>query len=54
MIILTFLYALAVAAILGLPADYTWRHVRQLAPLAGRPAPQPSSPRSTWPPAWAC
>jgi hypothetical protein len=35
MIILTFLYALAVAAILGLPADYTWRHVRQLAPLAG-------------------
>ena len=33
--ILTFLYALAVAAVLGLPADYTWRRARQLAPLAG-------------------
>jgi sorbitol-specific phosphotransferase system component IIBC len=35
MMILTFLYALAVAAVLGLPADYTWRRARQLAPLAG-------------------
>ena len=33
--ILTFLYALAAAAILGLPADYTWRRARQLALLAG-------------------
>jgi hypothetical protein len=33
--ILTFLYALGVAAVLGLPADYTWRRARQLAPLAG-------------------
>ena len=33
--ILTFLYALGVAAALGLPADYTWRRARQLAPLAG-------------------
>ena len=33
--ILTFPYALAVAAVLGLPADYTWRRARQLAPLAG-------------------
>ena len=33
--ILTFLYALAAAAVLGLPADYTWRRARQLAPLAG-------------------
>ena len=33
--ILTFLYALAAAAVLGLPADYIWRRARQLAPLAG-------------------
>ena len=33
--ILTFLYALGVAAVLGLPADYTWRRARQLAPFAG-------------------
>ena len=33
--ILTFLYALAAAAVLGLPADYTWRRARQLAPFAG-------------------
>lgn len=31
----TFLYALGVAVILGLPADYTWRRARQLAPFAG-------------------
>jgi hypothetical protein len=33
--IATFLYALGVAAVLGLPADYTWRRARQLAPFAG-------------------
>ena len=33
--ILTFLYALGVAVILGLPADYTWRRARHLAPFAG-------------------
>ena len=33
--ILTFLYALSIAAVLGLPADYTWRRARQLAPFAG-------------------
>lgn len=33
--ILTFFYALGVAIILGLPADYTWRRARQLAPFAG-------------------
>ena len=33
--ILTFLYALGIAAVLGLPADYTWRRARQLAPFAG-------------------
>jgi hypothetical protein len=32
--ILTFLYAAAAAAVLGLPADYTWRRARRLAPLA--------------------
>ena len=33
--IVTFLYALAAAAVLGLPADYAWRRVRHLAPVAG-------------------
>ena len=33
--IATFLYALGVAAVLGLPADYAWRRARQLAPFAG-------------------
>ena len=33
--ILTFLYALGAAAVLGLPADYTWRRARQLASFAG-------------------
>lgn len=33
--ILTFLYALGAAAVLGLPADYTWRRARQLAPFVG-------------------
>jgi sorbitol-specific phosphotransferase system component IIBC len=33
--ILTFLYALGVAVILGLPADYAWRRARHLAPVAG-------------------
>ena len=32
--IVTFLYALAAAAIFGLPADYTWRRARQFAPFA--------------------
>ena len=31
----TFFYAFGVAVILGLPADYTWRRARQLAPFAG-------------------
>ena len=31
---LTFLYAFGVAAVFGLPADYTWRRTRQLAPFA--------------------
>ena len=30
----TFLYALGTTAALGLPADYTWRRARQLAPFA--------------------
>ena len=47
--ILTFLYALGIAAVLGLPADYTWRRARQLAPFAAWPAPPPSSPLSPWP-----
>ena len=33
--ILTFFYALGVAVILGLPAGYTWRRARHLAPFAG-------------------
>lgn len=33
--ILTFLYALGTAAVLGLPADYTWRRARQLAAMGG-------------------
>ena len=33
--ILTFLYALGVAAAAGLPVDYTWRRARQLAPFTG-------------------
>ena len=33
--ILTFLYATAAAAVLGLPADYTWRRARQLSPVTG-------------------
>ncbi len=33
--IVTFLYALAAAAVFGLPAGYVWRRARQLAPFAG-------------------
>jgi len=31
----TFLYAVGITAVLGQPADYTWRRARQLAPFVG-------------------